>query len=152
MRWNVSKWRSHAFIGMSQMEIACIRWNVSKWRSLAFVEMPLTPFAYKMHVKLRVEGLQCPLLPMPCWHINETTSLLASVDTQKSLELEGEQPAKHWFALGSSGGISIGTLSPSTIPISFMFYGLSGKPLTLGWDETPVEAQIEGLGEPEVSW
>ncbi len=30
---------------------------------------------------------------MPCWHINEKTSLLASVDTQKSLELEGEQPA-----------------------------------------------------------
>jgi len=48
---------------------------------------------------------------------------------------KGRRTSQHWFAFGSSGGISIGTLSPSTIPISFMFYGLSGKQSTLMLDE-----------------
>jgi hypothetical protein len=37
--------------------------------------MPLTPFAHKMCSKLKVKGLQCPLLPTPCWHIDEETHL-----------------------------------------------------------------------------
>jgi len=59
----------------------------------------------------------------PCYvdTSNEKTHLLASVDTQKSLELEGEQIANTGLHLAQVVGISIGTLSPSTIPICFMF-------------------------------
>jgi len=46
---------------------------------------PLTPYVYKMHVKLKKKGHQCPLLPTPCWHINEETCSLVIIDTQKPL-------------------------------------------------------------------
>jgi len=45
--------------------------------------MPLTPYAYKMRVKLKEEGIRCLSLPTPCWHINEKTRPLAGVDIQK---------------------------------------------------------------------
>jgi hypothetical protein len=44
------------------------------------IVMPLTPSAYKMCAKLKEEGLQCPLLPTPCWHINEEIRLVAGVN------------------------------------------------------------------------
>jgi hypothetical protein len=52
--------------------------------------MSLTPYVYKLCVKLREKDLQCLLFPMPCWHINEKTHSLASLDIQKILQLKGE--------------------------------------------------------------
>jgi hypothetical protein len=43
-----------------------------------------------MYVKLKEEGHQCPLLPTPCWHINEKTCSHVIINTQKPFELEGE--------------------------------------------------------------
>jgi len=83
--------------------------------------MPLTPFAYKMHIKLRKEGFQCPLHSMTCWHIKWKNPSPCKCRHPKISRTRGRTTSQHWFVLGSSGGISIGTLSPSTIPMSFMF-------------------------------
>jgi hypothetical protein len=48
--------------------------------------MSLTPFAYKMHVKLREEGIWCPSLPTPC----EEICLPTGVDIRKCPQLERE--------------------------------------------------------------
>jgi hypothetical protein len=50
---------------------------------------PLTPFVYKMHVKLKEECHQCPLFPTPCWHINENNMFHLSLLTPKNLCLFG---------------------------------------------------------------
>ncbi len=51
---------------------------------------PLTPFVYKMHAKLKKDGLQCPSFPMSCWLIDEKTHLHVDVNTQKPLQVKGK--------------------------------------------------------------
>lgn len=51
---------------------------------------PSTPYAYKMCIKLKKEGLQCPSPPTLCWHINEKTRLPSSVDIRKLAQLKGK--------------------------------------------------------------
>jgi hypothetical protein len=43
-----------------------------------------------MCAKLKEEGLECPLFPMPCWHIDEETHPPTSLNIQKSPQLEKE--------------------------------------------------------------
>ncbi len=108
--------------GLAQKNPHLQQQPVSKQRSPASVQMPLTPFAYKMHMKLRKEGLWCPLLPHAMLTHQMKKPISLQVQTpKKSLELEGEQIANTGLHLAQVVGISIGTLSPSTIPICFMF-------------------------------
>jgi len=61
-------------------------WLVWLWLYLpTFFVKPLTLFVYKKNPTLIKEGLWCPLLSMPCQHINEESSWIASENTQKPL-------------------------------------------------------------------
>jgi hypothetical protein len=43
-----------------------------------------------MCAKLKEEALQWPLLPTPCWHIDEKTCSPIGVNIQKPSQLEGK--------------------------------------------------------------